>query len=88
MAGHLSELMLPDGMTIPVNMQKDHSVQAARYILTEYGQAKNVMKCPECGKEYASDAAHCAHDGSKLNPVERVLNRVLDASIAGAGMDP
>jgi hypothetical protein len=76
------------GRTVPVNMQKDRSVQATKHLPAEYGQAKTVMKCPKCGKEYTTDSAYCASDGSKLSPVERVLHGVLDATLVGAGIDP
>jgi len=73
--------------TLPVNILKDKPVQAAKYLPSEYGQSKTVMKCPKCGKEYELGVAYCSHDGSKLKPVERVIHYVLDASLIGAGID-
>jgi len=76
------------GRTIPVSMQKERSGQAAKYLPVDYGQKKTVKKCPKCGKEYQNNIAFCPYDGSKLNPVERVVHGVLDASLIRAHIDP
>ncbi len=76
------------GRTIPVNMQKDRASKSAKYLPKEYGQQKALKKCPKCGKEYHDDIAFCPQDRSRLNPAERIIHRVLDASLTNAGIDP
>jgi len=76
------------GRTIPVSMQKDRRPNRAKHLPSDYGHKRVVMKCPQCKNEHPNGTKFCPEDGARLNPFERVVHGVLDASLINAGIDP
>jgi hypothetical protein len=76
------------GRTIPVSIRKDRRMLTAKHLPSDYGESRQVKKCPKCAKEFVGETAFCPHDGSQLTLVERGVHGVLDASLSRAGIDP
>ncbi len=78
--------------TLPINMARERPPRAARHLPPGYGgptsQGGSRWKCPRCDRAYDGAVSFCAQDGTRLEPVSGVVNRVLDAGLRAARVDP